>query len=275
MAYDKTLVADSVVQRLIENQGIYQSVNRSFDGLARQGASSIDVPALADVVVKKSSGGIAVASADRKKAKADTTMVNIPLVDYAVPLAEEILAQFETNGMLIKQYLDSASMKLQEQFDADVIAAAQGTTDRSVFDGEVLTWKDITNINARMDKNKVPKTGRIIVVSANLADEFYNIDVIKSSLGYNQNFLQSGTLINLLGMKFFVSGLVEQLNIGGLKDNMVGIYGPGLAFVLSRFGELKQAWDTTNLQTINDMLAHAGVKLFNDKFAVVKYKNAA
>lgn len=272
MSYDKKLVADSVVQRLIENQGIYQSCNRSFDGLVGEGASSVDVPKLADVVVKKSSGGIALVSADRKKAKDATTMVNVPLLDYAVPLAEEILAQYESNGMLIREYLQSASMKLMEQFDTDVITEAQTTADRTAFAAANMGWNDITNIMARMDANKVPKSGRLICVSANLAEEFFDIDVVKNAASYNKEFLQSGTLLNILGMKFFISGLVPQLNIGGLKDNMVGIYGPGLAFILSRFGELKQAWDTTNLQTINDMLAHAGVKLFDDKFAVVKYK---
>lgn len=271
MAYDKKIVADSVVQRLIENQGIYNSVNRSFDGLVREGASSVDVPKIADVVVKKSTA-TPLADAARKKAKADTTMMNIPLVDYAVPLAEEILAQFESNGKLIKEYLDSASMKLQEQFDIDVITEAQTTSDRTAFDAAAMGWKDITNINARLDANKVPKNGRLIVISANLAEEFFDIDVIKSSVAFNSNFLTAGTFLSVMNLKFFISGLVPQLNIGGLKDNMVGIYGPGLAFVLSKFGELKQAWDTTNLQTINDMLAHAGVKLFDSKFSVVKYK---
>jgi hypothetical protein len=271
MPYDKKLVADSVVQRLIENQGIYTSMNRSFDGLVREGASSVDVPKLADVVVKKSTA-TPLADATRKKSKADTTMVNVPLVDYAVPLAEEILAQYESNGMLIKEYLDSASQKLQEQFDVDVITEAQTTTDKTAFAAASMAWIDVVDIMAKMDNNKVPKTGRIIVVSAALAQEFFAIDVIKSAVGFNQNFLQSGTLLSILGMKFYISGLVPQVNVSGLKNNMVGIYGPGLAFVLSRFGELKTAWDTTNLQTINDMLAHAGVKLFDNKFAVVKYK---
>lgn len=268
MAYDKVLVADSVVARLIEGQGIYQAMNRSFDGLVSQGATSVDVPKLADVLVKKS-GNVSNTHADRKKAKADTTMVNVPLISYAVPLAEEILAAYESNGMLIKEYLNSASLKLQEQFDEDVITEAQTTGDVSAFAGADLAWKDIIAINKKMDVNKVPKTGRVIVVSAALADEFYDIDVIKSALGYNQAFLSTGTMLNLMNMKFFISGLVPQ--VGG-KDNIVGIYGPGLAFILSRMGELKQVWDSANLLNINDMLAHAGVSLFDDKFAVVKTK---
>lgn len=268
MAYDKKIISDSVIQRLVESQGLFNAVNRSFDGLVREGAGSVDIPKLADVVVKKSTA-TPLTDASRKKAKADTTMVNVPLIDYAVPLAEEILGQYESNGMLIREYLTSASLKLQEQFDTDVIAAAQTTTDVADVASGVngLNWSDIVEVTAKMDKNKVPKSGRLFVVSAELAQEFYNIDVVKSSLGYNQQFLQSGTLLNLLGMKFYISGLVPTVTA---KNNIVGIYGPGLAFILARFGEVKTAWDTTNLQTVNDMLAHAGVKLLDDKFAVVR-----
>lgn len=268
MAYDKKLVADSVVQRLIESQGLYQSVNRSFDGLVKEGASSVDVPNIAVPVVKKSTGTTPT-SADRKKTKTDTTMKNIPLITYAVPLADEILGQYESNGLLMKEYLTSASLVAEQQFDADVIAKAQETTDVSAFIGSELAWKDIVAINKKMDQNKVPKNGRIIVISANIADEFYDIDVIKSALGYNQAFLQSGTMLNLMNMKFFISGLVEQ--VGG-KDNIVGIYGPGLPFVLSRFGDIKTAWDGTNLQDNTDFICHAGLTLFDNKFAVVKTK---
>lgn len=265
MPYSKTLVADSVIQRLIENQGIYSYMNRSFDGLVQQGANSVDVPKLSAVTVK--TAGTPLVDATRKKAKADTSMVNVPLNAYAVPLAEEILAQYETNGNLIKEYLNSASMTLQEYFDTLVITEAQTTTDAAAFAGATMGWPDIVNIMKQFDLNKVPKTGRVIVIDANLADEFFAIDVIKNAVGYNQQFLTTGTLLNILGMKFFISGLVPA--IGG-KTNIVGIYGPGLAFILSRFGELKQTWDSVNLQNINDMLAHAGYKLFDNKFAVVR-----
>jgi hypothetical protein len=271
MPYNKTVVADSVITRLIENQGIYTSMNRSFDGLVRPGATSVDIPALAIPEVKTT--GTATVNAGRKKAKADTNMINVSLSPYVVPLAEEILAQYESNGQLIKNYLDSASMALQEKFDSIVVEEAQTTTDKSAFAGASMAWADVIDITKRFDLNKVPKSQRVIAVSAGLASEFFNIDVIKNAVGYNSAFLTSGTLLQLMGMKFFISGLVSTVTVGGAaKENMVGIYGPGLAFILSRMGDVKEAWDTANLQQVVDMIAHAGCKLFDNKFAVVKYK---
>ena len=42
MAFSKTIVADSVITRLIESQGIFQLANRAFDSMVRPGASSLD-----------------------------------------------------------------------------------------------------------------------------------------------------------------------------------------------------------------------------------------
>ncbi len=273
MGYNKVLVADSVVQRLIENQGIYSFMNRSFDGLVQQGASAVSVPNIAVPTVKKGNSGTPLVDASRAAAHGSTNMANVPLTPYAVPLAEEVLNQWETNGNLIKEYLNSASMVLQQQFDIDTITAAQTTSQISAFAGASMAWADVIAIMKTFDLNKVPKAGRVIVIDANLADQFFSIDVVKSAMAFNQQFLSTGTMLNIMGMKFFVSGLVPQVSVAAvLKYNMVGIYGPGLAFILSRMGELKQAWDTINLQNINDMLAYAGVSLFDNKFAVVKYQ---
>lgn len=267
MAYSKTIVADAVVQRLIETQGIYSFCNRSFDGLVRQGISSVDIPKLAIPVVK--TAGTALVNTDRKKAKGDTNMVNVPLVAYAVPLAEEVLAAYESNGTLIKEYINSAALALQEKFDSLVITEAQTTTDIDDFENANLGWDDIINIMKTFDTNKVPKSGRIIIISAALAAEFFAIDVVKGAIQYNPNYLESGTFVNFAGMKFFISGLVPQING---KDSVIGISGPGLAFILNRMGEIKESYDTTNLQTVYDVLAHAGAKLLDSKFAVVRTK---
>ena len=271
MAYNKILVADSVVQRLVENQGIYQLCNRSYDSLVIPGASSVDVPKLAVTKVKKT--GTSATHADRIKSKDKTSMVNIPLGPYVVPLANEILSKYETNGALGMQYLDSAALQIEEQFDIDVLTEAQSTSDKTVFASAKLTWADIVGIGKNMDVNKVPKSGRVIAVNANLAEDFFDIDVIKAAIGYNQSFLQSGTLLKILGMTFFITGLAPTITVDEAEHYTVtGFYGPGLAFILSRNGEIKEAWDGENLQDNIDLLAHAGVKLFDDKFAVVKYK---
>jgi hypothetical protein len=115
----------------------------------------------------------------------------------------------------------------------------------------------------------VPKQNRIFVVSANLEQEFWNIDVIKNAASHNQVTLTSGRFVEVMGMKFFISGLVPQ--IGG-KDNVIGIYGPGLAFILSRFIDIKETYAPELLADAIDLLAHAAAELDDNKFAVVVKK---
>lgn len=274
MAFEKKLVADSVVARLIEGQGMYSLMNRSFDGLVQPGASSVDIPKLAIPVVK--TAGYSLTGSDRKKGKADTTMMNVALATYSVPLAEEILARYESNGKMIKGYIDSAVMTLQEYFDTLTLAAAQaglGSSDRSAFAGASMAWADVIDISKRMDVNKVPKSGRVIAIDANLAAEFFGIDVVKNAISYNQNYLSTGTFIQFMGMSFFITGLLSTITVSAAqKYTMVGIYGPGVAAIVSKFGDLKEAWDSVNLQTVYDVITHFGAGLLDEKFAVVKYK---
>ena len=271
MPFDKKLLADGVVQRLIEGQNIYNQMNRSFDSLVRQGATSVDIPDLAIPVIK--TAGYSLTGADRKKTKTDTTMINIPLSAIAVPLADELLAGYESNGMLLTEYLNSAAAVLQEYLDKLVIAAAQGSSAKSAFAGASMAWADIIDINSKFDIALVPKSGRIIVVDANLAAEFFGIDVVKSAVAYNSNFLTTGTFLNFMGMKFYITGVASTITVSAAqKYTMCGIYGPGLAVIINKLGEIKEAWDSANLQNAVDMLAHAGVKLLKNEFAVVKYK---
>lgn len=273
MAFSKTLVADTVVARLIEGQGIYGSCNRSFDGLVQAGASSVDIPQLAIPIVK--TAGYALSGSDRKKAKDDTTNVNVALHTYSVPLAEEILARYESNGKLIAGYIDSAVMTLQEHFDKLVLTEAQTTTAKAAFAGASMAWEDITGIKKAFDVAKVPQYGRMLCVDANLIGEFYAVDGVKSAVTFNKGYFENGILGDLLGMKVFSTGLLPTFSASSSitgKYSMVGIYGPGMAAILSKFGDVKEAWDTVNLQTVYDVISHFGVKLLDSNFSVVRYK---
>lgn len=273
MAFSKTLVADTVVARLIEGQGIYGSCNRSFDGLVQAGASSVDIPKLAIPVVK--TAGTALSDADRMMAKDDTTNMNVLLATYSVPLAEEILARYESNGNLIKGYIDSAVMTLQEHFDKLVLTEAQTTTQKAAFAGASMAWADILGVKQAFDVAKVPQSGRILVVDANLVGEFYAVDGVKSAVTFNPGYFEKGILGDLLGMKVYTSGLVPTFTASSSvtgKYSMVGIYGPGVASIISKFADVKEAWDTINLQTVYDVISHFGTKLLDAKFSVVRYK---
>lgn len=271
MAFDKKVLADSVVQRLVEGQGIYNQMNRSFDSLVRPGATSVDIPDLAIPVIK--TAGYSLTGADRKKSKTDTTMINVALSALAVPLADELLGSYESGGAMLTEYLNSAAAVLQEHLDKLVITAAQGSSQKSAFAGAAMAWADIIAINAAFDLAKVPKAGRVIALDANLAAEFFAIDVVKNAVSYNNNFLTTGTFLNFMGNRFYITGVSPTITVGGAsKYTMVGIYGPGLAVIINKLGEIKEAWDSVNLQTVVDMLAHVGVSLLKNEFAVVKYK---
>lgn len=265
MPFDKKILADSVVTRLIEGLGLYQFSNRSFDGLVRPGATSVDIPSLAVPLVK--TAGTAPTNADRKKTKTGTTMVNVPLTAYAVPLADEIAGMFESGGKLIQEFIISASAVLAEKFDELVLTQAETTTYTDSFSGATLSWKDITAIVKHFNTYKVPRSGRVIAIPAALSEEFYDIDVIKNAVGFNKQALETGDFISVLGMKFFISGVVPQINA---KEAIVGFYGPGIASIISKMGDVEEAWDGENLQKNYDVLAHAGFKLLANAFAVTR-----
>jgi hypothetical protein len=271
MPFNQTIVADAVLAALIENKGIYGQCNRSYDGLVAQGATSVDIPAMPDLVVKTT--GSASDDVDRKGIKAGTTMINVPLGLAAIPIKEELLARFETNGKLMTDFVNGARNSFGQYFDAAVLNAALGTTQTDTFDdtvGNKLSWPDIIAVSAAFNSAKVPDNGRIIVIPSALEAEFYAIDVVKNAVAYNAQYLE-GQFLRIRGMNFFVSGLLGQKTAG--KNNLLGIYGPGLAFILSRFMESERVYDPALLQTNIDFLSHYGVKLLKPQYAVVIAEN--
>jgi hypothetical protein len=265
MPWNKQVTADGVVTRLIESNGLYNLCNRTFDRLVVPGATSVLVPKLPSLKSRKNTGTSATHS-DRKKTKTDTSMVLVDLDIHAVPIADELPGQFESGNMLTTEFEVSATMTLQEGFDADIVAAAQTTTNELEMAGETLSWKDIVQINKTFNQLKVPRHGRLIVIDAELEDQFWDIDIVKQAAAFNKEVISTGTFVTLMGCKFFISGLVEPVDE---KKNIVGIYGPGLAAVLSRSAEIKQVWDVDNLQDNIDLVAHFGAKLLSNEFAVV------
>jgi len=268
MPWNKQVTADTVVTRMIENQGLYNLCNRSFDRLVQPGATSVLVPKL-PILLRKKNTGTTPTHADRKETKNDTTMVQVDLDVHAVPIGAQVAGEFESGGLLTTEFINSAVMTLSEGYDSDIIEAAQDTTNVLETVGGSLAWKDIVKINKSFNTNKVPKNGRVIVVSAELEEEFWEIEIFQKAAAYHKEVLQTGTFVSVMNNKFFISGLVPK--IGG-KDCVVGFYGPGIAAVLSRAAEIKEAYDPENLSTSIDLLSHFGAKLLSDEFSVVVKK---
>ncbi len=269
MAYDKIITSDVVIQRCIESQGIFQRGNRGYDSLITQGATSVRRPKLPTLVGKKNTG-TSKTSADRKGTKADTIMVETPLDIYAIPIKDEIAAQFESNKKLLNEFAVSASMTMTQMWDTDFIAAAKATA--NVIETKstgVVSWKDIISVRKKFRQNQVPvENGLLMVVSADVEDLVMDIDVVKQAAAYNTIQLSTGKLIRAAGFDFYFSGLVGK-SVGNQKDCIVGIHGPGLASIISSEAVIKEAWDGETLADYIDFVAHAAFELDDDKFAVV------
>lgn len=265
MAWSKPLTVMQVITRLIEVLSLYNLCNRSYDGYVKEGATSVRRPKLANLNVKTNEG-TAANSGDRTAVGAGTTMVETDLAVYAIPILAEIAAQWSSNDKLRQEYIVSAVLTLQRAFDKAVIAAAQATDQVESFAGDKMAWGDIVKISQVLNQNEVPKDGRVVVISANLEDQFWDIDVVKNAASYNMQLLATGKMIELMGMKFFISGNVPKVNG---KDCIVGFYGQGLAFILSKFGEIKEVYSPDLLADVIDFLAYAGCELDANEFAVV------
>lgn len=270
MAFDKKLLADSVLTRLIDTQGIWQKMNRSFDALVSQGATSVDIPSLAVPTVQTS--GTALDNSNRKETHTDTTMVNCPLTLYSVPLADELIARYESNGMLLKEYYQSAAEALQQKFDELVLAAIMGTTVKSIVASSTVDWPDIVAIKQTLDLAKVPKNNRYLIVDSNLASDFYQITEVVEAMKYQRDYFEGG-VPKILGMGVLetASSTTTTNSVAHAKRGIAGVYGPGVASILSRNMEVHSAWDTTNLRYAIDCTAHYGAKLLSVSYAAVKY----
>jgi len=268
MPYNKIVVAQTVIARAIEAQGIFQYGNRGYDSLCKAGATTVRRPKLPTLVVKKNTG-TASDSADRKGTKSDVTMVDTDLDIYAVPIKDELAAQFESNRQLLNEFSISAAKSLTKAWDTDFITAAQATT--NVFDtaaSGVLAFKDIIKVKKEFHKHEVPidQDGLVLCVSAELEDQLMDIDVFKQAAAFNLKTFESGKFLNVWGMNVFISGLVPKVSD---KDCIVGIYGPGLASIISHTAETKESWNGTLLQDDIDIVSHAAFELDDNDFAVV------
>lgn len=270
MPWNKIVTSDSVIQRLYEDKGIYQETNRSYDSLVEKGATSVTRPKLATVTAKKNEG-TAAGDAARKNTKDDTVMVTTDLDVYTVPIYSAVAAKFESNDMLRRQYEISMALALKRQFNKDVIAAAQATSNIVNAGGANLAFDDYVGILEFFESHEVPEENRIIVTPAGLMKQFYAIPTIATAVGFNKELLQQGMSNQMLGARWYVSGLVPTL---GGKQNIVAWYSQGLAFILSNEGEIMETYDpgvdgTRKPGQVIDMLAHGAAELDDDVFAYV------
>lgn len=265
MSYVKVVTALSLIKALNEAQSIFNTGNRSYDGDAKAGASSVDIDAM-PLLTAKATGSSSV-HADRK-GPGDTTKVNIPLVPSIVPVKEKKIDQFSTNGRMAADFIAGARDAHSDYFDAAFIAAMDDTDPAYIsdFGAEVLEFKDLTDMDAALTGRKVPRRNRFGIVDAQLESVFNNIDVVKRAMAYNPNYLENG-IIKIKGVTWIVTANAPEVNG---KPAIREYFGPGVTFILNQFMDTERVYDPENVQVNIDFIAYYGAKLLKDAFVEIK-----
>lgn len=262
MAYEKIITLDQIHSALYEGKGIYNMVNRSFDGYIVSGASKVRIPATPLLTA------VTPPATNRKKVKADSDMIDVIMQKSVVEIEEEVEAQYETKGKMLQAFINDSAKAHAKNFDAAVITEAQtacAAANRIDWDADDLTWKDILNVKGKLIQSEVPDENILIFVPATLHASFNSIDVIKSASAFNQNYMETGVL-KIQGMTIVVTARCGQY---GGKDNIVGCYSQGIAFLLGELMDRKEVYDSVNKSTDVDYFAWFGVKQLKDVYSVV------
>lgn len=262
--YNKIIWADKYIQLLNEDQGLWK-LGTSYSEFIRDGATSVRRPKICKLNLYKNTG-TASDSANRKKAKADSTYVETALDIYCVPFANEAAAQFESNDVLRQKFLEQAAIRTARQFNIDFITAGLKTTNAlTTAAAGVFAWNDIASIIKKMNELEIPQDNRIIIIPADMTSDFLTMDVIKLAVSYNTVQLQTGKFGSVLGTSFFVTALTP--TIAGKKP-ILGAYAPGIASIVGKTGQIEEVWDPENLWKVVDVLAHGAFDLDDNDFAV-------
>ena len=266
--WNKTVTADSVINLCIEQPGLYQLMNRSYDALIAPGATSVRRPLLADLTVRVDTGADFVDDL-RPAIGAKTKTVESALHTFAVGILAEMAAKFGSNNLLVTQYENAMALALGRKFSYACIDAA----DKTAFITETaatgtLTWEDILRMDANMTAREVPQENRVFVIPAALSMNFWGMDVMKGIVTHQVEIFNSGKLIEFMGKYFITVGNPAKVGQNE-KDAIRLIYGPGLAFGLSHFGEIEDAYSPKDIAHAYDMLAYGFAELDDYKFAEV------
>jgi hypothetical protein len=265
MAYSNVLTLDQVLQALYEDKGIFNLCNRNYDAfITEPGGNTAYIPAvpLLEAVTPPAT--------NRKYTGADTDMIPVAMASSVVEVGQEVDMKYKNkSGAVMQGFIQGVSKAHRKNFDAKVIKEAQDNGTVINWAGAVLQWDDFMAIDAMFDTLEVDGDDRFIVYPSRLKTQVQSIDVIKTAMAHNPNYLEKG-ILQVANMRLISSARVA--TIGG-KENLVGIWGPGLAFLLDSFMDREEAYDTTNKRTDVDYFAWYGKKLLNAYFAVINKQN--
>lgn len=260
--YSRTVTSELVIQNLYEQKNIYNLCNRSFDGFLQEqrGANKILIPSLPLLEA------VTPPATNRKYLIGNTDMVECIAQKSVVEIGMEVEAKFTNkSGSLIKGFTEGMAKAHAKNFDAKVIAEAQANGTTMTWDGAQLSFGDIANIDAKFDDMEVEADDRFVVYPARLKNQLYKDPDLARAITYNPNFLTNG-IVEVLNLKLIPSARVQKIEG---KENVVGIWGPGLAFILDNIVDREEVYDKTNKRVDIDYLVWYAVKLLRPEWAIV------
>lgn len=266
MSYENKLVTTGFLNGLYAAEGIFNLMNRSYDGLvAGKNATSVDIPKNPQLTASKTA--VTESDSSRKKVKTDTVMVNVPFETYTVPIIEEVEAQLGTPS-LIQNFVADLVDAMADKYDADVLAAAADsipTAQKLTATGGILAWKDIVKGANLFTKNRVSrKKDKILVaVPTALEGQFKDLEIVKQAMSANKDLLENGVAV-IDKMYFVISEDVPQVDG---SDALLFIYRPGIAVVMKDQLVRKSRYSETYRQDVIDYNSQAAIKKLRTEFA--------
>lgn len=264
------LTSTMVIKGLYESHSIFSRCRRDLDGLVTdKWTSSVDVPINPQLVVRSTAA--ALNSADRKKTKSDMGKVNVPFATRLIHITEEYESRAETNGDALASFTSDIVRAYERDFDrlcvreALASAVAAGGSNLLQWDGTDLQKKDLDAIKSFFIANEVPNTDQIVVMHKTAGESFKNIDIVKSAMAFNRDLLEKGVAV-IDGVTYIISADTS-LVVGG-QPALVGFYSKGIAFVIKKYLDRQEVWDTENTVKYIDWLAYVAVKCTRNEYSI-------
>jgi N4-gp56 family major capsid protein len=113
---------------------------------------------------------------------------------------------------LIERAIDSLTTKLEERIFAK-IKAAHANNKFKFKSGYTLSYQDVTNAKKVLDKNKVPKSDRFMIINPEQEEDLLNLELFHSAEKYgNNSVLMNGEIGRISGFTVLTSLNVEENN---------------------------------------------------------------
>lgn len=168
-----------------------------------------------------------------KKTKDDIDTINIPFQKRIIHITDQLEGNYETNGDSLRAFTADVVRAFERDFnnlcanEALANAVAVGGAAVKPWAANELQYADLNKINQYFDGLEVPKEERVVIIDNDVADQFKNIDVVKSAVAFNKDLLEKGVAV-IDNVTYMISANLNKVNgkpaLVGLLDKSPGIH---------------------------------------------------